>query len=57
MAKWYEAVTGSLEEKKRYRQLKARMEAIPALTAPSPRRCTAIFCTTGASRTAPQPSR
>lgn len=29
MAKWYELVTGSLEEKKRYRRIKARMDAVP----------------------------
>jgi DNA-binding ferritin-like protein (Dps family) len=27
--KWYELVTGSLEEKKQYRQQKARIEALP----------------------------
>jgi DNA-binding ferritin-like protein (Dps family) len=29
-AKWIEALTGSLEQKKQYKQLKARMEALPA---------------------------
>jgi DNA-binding ferritin-like protein (Dps family) len=29
MANWIEAVTGSLEQKKQYRQLKARMDALP----------------------------
>jgi len=29
MANWIEAVTGSLEEKKQYRQLKARIDALP----------------------------
>src|SRR5690606_14571902 len=29
MAKWYELVTGSLEEKKRYKDLKARQKALP----------------------------
>ena len=29
-AKWIELVTGSLEEKKRYREYRARMEALPA---------------------------
>ncbi|GAA5098418.1 DUF1048 domain-containing protein [Microbacterium yannicii] len=28
-AKWYEIVTGSLEQKKQYRQYKARIEALP----------------------------
>ena len=28
-AKWYEVVTGSLEQKKQYRQYKARIEALP----------------------------
>ena len=28
-AKWIEAITGSLEQKKQYRQTKARMEALP----------------------------
>jgi len=28
-AKWIELVTGSLEQKKQYRQFKARMEALP----------------------------
>ena len=28
-AKWYEVVTGSLEQKKQYRQYKARVEALP----------------------------
>ena len=30
VAKWIEAVTGSLEQKKQYRQYRARMEALPA---------------------------
>lgn len=29
MAKWYELVTGSLEERKRYKDLKARQKALP----------------------------
>ena len=29
MANWVEALTGSLEQKKQYRQLKARMDALP----------------------------
>jgi DNA-binding ferritin-like protein (Dps family) len=29
-AKWIELVTGSLEEKRQYRQLKARIKALPA---------------------------
>lgn len=29
-AKWFERVTGSLEEKKRYKQYKARKEQLPA---------------------------
>lgn len=29
-AKWIEALTGSLEQKKQYKQAKARMEALPA---------------------------
>jgi DNA-binding ferritin-like protein (Dps family) len=29
MAKWIETVTGSLEQKKQYRQYKARLEALP----------------------------
>jgi DNA-binding ferritin-like protein (Dps family) len=28
-AKWLEAITGSLEQKKQYKQAKARMEALP----------------------------
>lgn len=28
-AKWYEFVTGSLEQKKQYKQAKARLEALP----------------------------
>ena len=28
-AKWYEVVTGSLEQKKQYKQVKARLEALP----------------------------
>ncbi|TDN91857.1 DUF1048 domain-containing protein [Microbacterium sp. BK668] len=28
-AKWIEAITGSLEQKKQYRQLKARLDALP----------------------------
>ena len=28
-AKWYEVVTGSLEQKKQYKQYKARIEALP----------------------------
>jgi DNA-binding ferritin-like protein (Dps family) len=28
-AKWYEVVTGSLEQKKQYKQYKARVEALP----------------------------
>ena len=28
-AKWYEIVTGSLEQKKQYKQAKARLEALP----------------------------
>jgi len=28
-AKWYEVVTGSLEQKKQYKQSKARLEALP----------------------------
>lgn len=28
-AKWIEAVTGSLEQKKQYREAKARMESLP----------------------------
>lgn len=30
MAKWYETLTGSLEQKKQYRQDKARIEGLPA---------------------------
>ncbi len=29
-AKWIETITGSLEQKKQYRQYKARVEAMPA---------------------------
>ncbi len=29
MANWIETITGSLEQKKQYRQLKARMDALP----------------------------
>lgn len=36
-AKWIERVTGSLEEKKRYREYRARMEALPATYASAAR--------------------
>lgn len=29
MTKWYEALTGSLEEKRQYRQTKSRIDALP----------------------------
>ena len=40
-AKWIEAITGSLEEKKLYKQAQARINALPEpcllYTSPSPR--------------------
>ena len=38
-AEWIELVTGSLEQKKRYRQYKARIEALPEQYRTAPRRC------------------
>ena len=51
-AKWIETLTGSLEQKKQYRQYKARIEALPEPYGTARRRCSGTSCTTGASRTA-----
>ena len=49
-AKWIETLTGSLEQKKQYRQHKARdRRAARAATARRRRRCTGTSCTTAAS--------
>ena len=51
-AKWIETLTGSLEQKKQYKQYKARIEGAPEPYAARPRRSSGTSCTTGASRTA-----
>ncbi len=52
-AKWIEALTGSLEQKKQYKQDKARIDGLPgALCDGGARRCTGTSCTTAASPTA-----
>ena len=57
-AKWIELVTGSLEQKKQYRQERAASRLCPSRTAPSRRRWSVAYqCSTGASRTARLPSR
>ena len=57
VAKWIEALTGSLEQKKQYKRDKARIEALPSRTAAPGRRSSATSCTTEASRTATPSSR
>ena len=56
-AKWIEILTGSLEQKKQYKQDKARIDALPEPYARPPRRCTGISCTPAASPTATRSSR
>lgn len=47
-AKWIEALTGSLEEKKKYKQAIARMEALPAPYADAARALNRYFMYYGA---------
>ena len=56
-ARWIELATGSLEQKKQYRQYKARIEALPEPYGTSRRLCSGTSWTSGASRTARPPSR
>ncbi len=52
VAKWIETLTGSLEQKKQYKQDKARIDSLPSRTEPRRRRCTGTSCTTAALPTA-----
>ncbi len=51
-AKWIELVTGSLEQKKQYRQYKARIEAPPRALRHGAKALQRYFMYFGASRTA-----
>ena len=56
-AKWIELVTGSLEQKKQYRQEKSRIEALPEPYGTVAKALERHFMYYGASRTARRPSR
>jgi DNA-binding ferritin-like protein (Dps family) len=51
-AKWIELITGSLDDKKAYRQYKARIAALPEPYGTARRPSSATSCTTAASPTA-----